>query len=86
MRDPKAHAKVLALRWWAVADAQLQLRDKFGIDLKRWRRLARLRDLIHRVENAHRKATKWDYYYYTSANSPYWKYDGEIIPDTEEDA
>ena len=92
MRDPKTHAKVLAKRWDAVCDAQLQLRDKFGTDLKRWRKLSRLRDRVHRAEHAHRTATKWRYTpgmdtkWSSTRTQPFWVHDGEIIPDTEEDA
>ena len=82
MRDPKTHAKVLAKRWDAVCDAQLQA--KFETSLMRWRRLARLGDRIHRAGHAHRTSTKWIYDPWSTP--PCWQHDGEIIPDTEEEA
>lgn len=82
MRDPKTHAKVLALRWEEVGQAVTiaSLRDDF---LPR-ERLVHLRDRIHRANHAHRKATGWDYH--SSANPPFWVHNNEIIPDTEEEA
>lgn len=82
MRDPKVHSKVLARRWNAVCNAQL-LATRDG-DPERLHRLDRLRARIHQVHQAHYRATLWNYFPW--GPQTYWRHQGEVIPDTKEDA
>lgn len=82
MRDPKIHSKVLAQRWDALCDAQLRAaRDG---DPERWHRLARLKDRAYQADQAHLRATRWDYFPW--GPQPHWRHRGKFIPDTEEEA
>lgn len=80
MRDPKAHAKVLALRYAEVR--RQQGRDAWN-RVRAWRLLG-LISLLRRAKAAHLERTGW--VYNPHANPPHWCHGTEIIPDTEEDA
>lgn len=64
MRDPKAHAKHLALRHQRVFDAAIEAKDPIG---------GRLWKLSSRIANAadrHYSLTDWRYHYH--ATPPHW--------------
>lgn len=79
MRDPKTHAKVLALREDALWQARIRtLRTG---DAQRSLRLGDLLGLIQGTHNDHRHLTKWEYVIWTTP--PHWRHT-TIIPDNEE--
>lgn len=82
MRDPKTHAKVLALRWKAVGRALnlASLRDDFFAR----RRLTRLHRRVTAAMDHHRDKTGWGYVPPTRRSSGFWTYtetDTEEAPD-----
>lgn len=81
MRDPKAHAKVLALREDAVHRARTAARFQGLPRFARWDRLTELLGLIAGTRDDHRHSTGWEYLIWTTP--PSWQHT-TIIPDTEE--
>lgn len=79
MRDPKTHAKVLALRWNRMYDEEPSTEGE-----ERRSRLLILRERVAGAVGDHQDRTGWLYCVWLSP--PVWKHNTEIIPDTEEDA
>ena len=78
MRDPKTHAKVLALREEAVREAEVAARRKDSIE--RWERLTILLGRVRGGNAGHRYRTGWSYDQWTTP--PCWRHI-TIIPDRE---
>lgn len=76
MRDPKAHAKVLAMRFRKLSEFYGHVPDE---------RLASINRLQERLRSAlerHEDDTGW---FYAMHGEPQWQHT-EIIPDAEEEA
>lgn len=80
MRDPKTHAKVLAVRRRAVGRAVKQAHHK----THRWNRLRSLQRRVRTRLGQHTQDTAWSYEWLTTGEG-LWRHGDEIIPDTEED-
>ena len=78
MRDPKTHAKVLALRWEALWRT---IQGEAGPD--RLERLLVLSSRINGLIEDHQERTGW--VYAVMPSPPRWQY-AETIIDTEEEA
>lgn len=82
MRDPQAHAKVLALRLETV---ERRMSDELQKELvsSRFKRLVRLFDLIDSASSANEAGSGW---YYDSYSREWTRRTYTTIPDTEEEA
>lgn len=80
MRDPKIHAKVLALR---LEEVELRMSAELEKELvsSRFRRLGKLFDLIERAVSRNEVGAGW---YYDSYSREWTRRTYTIIPDTEE--
>ena len=74
MRDPKYHAKILALR----TDAVMEAVHNSGVGSQRWARLVILSSQVWHKREAHRRRT--------GAAYPLSRRHVEIVPDTKEEA
>ena len=81
MRDPKTHAKVLAVRRRATGRAVKQAHYR----THRWGRLMVLKRRLKATQKRHARATGWSYEWLTTGEG-LWRHGTEIIPDTEEEA
>ena len=79
MRDPKTHAKHLALRQEAVQEAL----NAAPVGSQRWSRLVVLDSQIGHKRGTHEYGTGWIYLLW--ASPPFWRHT-TIIPDIEEEA
>ena len=78
MRDPKIHAKVLALR---LEEVELEKELEKELVSSRFRRLGKLFDLIERAVSRNEVGAGW---YYDSYSREWTRRTYTIIPDTEE--
>lgn len=76
MRDPKTHAKVLAMRFRELAELYGHVADDRSAGINR------LQERLRAAIEQHEDDTGW---FYAMHGEPHWEHT-EIIPDTEEEA